>query len=145
MKMHLRSRCGGLWGNLEKNMRSVLGIFKENCSSRPEGAITYESGWKRGRPVIGQRGDRVYRQKEQSLTNEKSLVSEGWEEGVQERREKECNGIIMKDDTLVDIAAQSAMAILAEIFSSYQSGRSPGGLLMIFLLHGPKMLSHSYS
>lgn len=95
--------------------------------------------------MIGQRGDRVYRQKEQSLTNEKSLVSVGWEEGVQERREKECNGIIMKDDTLVDIAAQSAMAILAEIFSSYQSGRSPGGLLMIFLLHGPKMLSHSYS
>lgn len=47
----------------------------------------------------------------------------GGEDEMQERKEKECSGV-MKDDTFVDIAAQSAMAILAEIFSSYQPKRS---------------------
>ena len=67
--------------------------------------------------------------------------------GGEDAREKgkKCSGIVMKDDTFVDIAAQSATAILAEIFSSYQLERSPGGLLVIFLFHDPKVLSHSYS
>lgn len=136
--------CGG---NLEKNMRLVLGIFKGNCSSGLKAAITYERGWKRGCPAIGQRGDQVYRQKEQSLTNEKSLVPGGWEErmGLQERKEKKCSGV-MKDDPFVDIAAQSAMAILAGIFFSLSAKeKSPGGLLVNFLFRDPKVLSHCYS
>jgi hypothetical protein len=38
---HEVKNVGDCGENLEKNMRSVLGIFKENSSPRKEGVVTY--------------------------------------------------------------------------------------------------------
>lgn len=110
MKLHHEIK---MWGTVGRIWRRICdqfwGSLKKNFSRKDEGLLRTEKGGKEVAQQFGQRGYRDFRQKEQSQTNEMSLVRRRMRARMDERKRREYSDV-MKEVIFVDIAAQNAMA-----------------------------------